>query len=291
MKKINEFKDHCDESIQGEYRVIGNTACWNERYGRLVQKLTLADYTGVITVCVRFGNEQYARNLPLQMVIHADITPRCLESGDMGGIVEYWSIPTEIEILNAAAVIPSPMCPAAAYASLVKLVQWVDGVQAIQIRHCANRIIHTWYHSLLQAQGGWQYHHNYPGGLLAHTVGVMEKTATMAGSVYPADPHRVDLLVLAAMIHDLGKGLTTIPNQTSTVARELRHETLSVAMALPALQGLETEWPEAAQYVANVVDWLTTPAASRYPKRHEDAQLVQMSDVWDVIQDRVQHHG
>lgn len=290
MKTINEFKNHCNERIQGEYRVIGNTACWSERHGRLIHKLILADYTASVTVCIRFGNEVYVRNLPLQTVIHAEITPTCLPSGDMGGLLETWSIPAEAGIGNAAAVIPWTICPTQAYPSLTGLVQWVAGIRAEQTRRCANQIINTWYLAMLQAQGGWQYHHAYPGGLLTHTVGCMEKTCTMAGSVYPHDPHRVDLLVLAALIHDLGKGLTTIPNQTSRIAGELRHETLSIAMALPALQAFEQEWPDAAQYVTSIINWLCTPAASRYPKRYPDAQLVQMSDVWDCIQDRATCH-
>jgi len=53
-----------------------------------------------------------------------------------------------------------------------------------------------------QAPAGVKYHHAYPGGLLEHTVQVMESAAAMA-NCYPQIDR--NLLVAGAFFHDLGK--------------------------------------------------------------------------------------
>ena len=59
-----------------------------------------------------------------------------------------------------------------------------------------------WYDLFIEAPGGKLWHHAYKGGLLEHTMAVVETCETMA-RIYPM-AHR-DLLITGALLHDMGK--------------------------------------------------------------------------------------
>ncbi len=59
-----------------------------------------------------------------------------------------------------------------------------------------------WFKSYCYAPAAQTYHHNYPGGLLEHSLGVMRICRAIAEQ---RDGIDTDLMVIGAMLHDVGK--------------------------------------------------------------------------------------
>lgn len=95
-----------------------------------------------------------------------------------------------------------------------------------------------WYDIFCEAPAAQEYHHNYRGGLLEHSLGVM-KLCDRIASVY--DFLDRDLLLVGALLHDVGKvkELKILPSiHYSDEGRLLGHIVLGIQMADQLMEGL-----------------------------------------------------
>jgi 3'-5' exoribonuclease len=103
---------------------------------------------------------------------------------------------------------------------------------------CQDRELRTSLRSLPATPGG---HHGYAGGLLEHTVGV----ATICREASQLHPRlRADLLLAAALLHDLGRVLELGRGpafQPTTEGRLLGHVQLGLRLIEERTRGLEAE--------------------------------------------------
>lgn len=291
MTTISQFSQHLRQTVSGQYRVCGNFWNWDQQRGAMAHTLHLIDYSGSTFTGVRYNLHEPARQIPVNKNIQAKIHLAMASDGAPNHVISQWEPIAPEKTWNTAQTIPWNICPEQAYPALQTLTQIVDSIQTVCIRHCFNRLLETHHIDLMQAQGGWEYHHAYPGGLLTHTANTIMKLETMATDTHPNNRSHVEILMLCAFIHDLGKCMTTHPNKKRNFIHEIRHETVSISMAIPALEALEKDWPHAASSVASVLRWLSMSQAWRNHNRHTDAQLVHMADVWDVIKDRAARHA
>jgi len=98
-----------------------------------------------------------------------------------------------------------------------------------------------------QAPASQHHHHAYAGGLLRHTVEVMEAAIRL----FPMLPQPLDrdLLLSGACLHDIGKVETygpSVPIQLTAAGRALGHELLGLQRVFRALETVPTLTPEAA---------------------------------------------
>ena len=88
----------------------------------------------------------------------------------------------------------------------------------------------------LQAPASLNYHHNYPGGLLAHSIEV----ANIVANIPWEDASSRDVAITAALLHDIGKVKTLNVNMRRTpVGRWVDHDALTLEICSNALTTLE----------------------------------------------------
>lgn len=96
------------------------------------------------------------------------------------------------------------------------------------------------------------YHHNYPGGLLRHSVEctqILERYQEFA-------PDKKELGMVATLLHDIGKILTMTPQMRLTsLGRTLDHDKLTLEILAPHLRRLDNNWLEGAAELRYLLTW------------------------------------
>jgi len=119
--------------------------------------------------------------------------------------------------------------------------------------------------------GSLNNHHNYPGGLLKHTlegVSIVESQRTFSREDY-------ELGLVAALFHDIGKILTLTPQMTLTsLGSTIEHDKLTLEILGSALHQFHQEWPTGAKKLRYMLGW----KAQRSVPHYNMADLVACSD-------------
>ncbi len=284
MIAIKQFPDHFGQSVSCACRIFGRRDTWNEKFGRLNYQVHLSDFSGEAHVLIAPAIQDRAHELKSGMVIQADIEPRAFGTL-VGGILHSWSLGEIPE--NIARVLPHAQCPSAVHASLQKLVDLIDRISVPAARRCLADILEECSSQFLTAMGGWKYHHNYAGGLLAHSVSVALLAEENARRIHPNDSARVDVIIVAALLHDIGKALQVQKGPRGAVTTVLRHEPLALPMTFHAINRMGKEWPDGASRLTEILSWLALPKIFR--RQFPDAQLVHHADATDVMIDRARN--
>ena len=96
------------------------------------------------------------------------------------------------------------------------------------------------------------YHHNYPGGLLRHSV----ECAQIIDRYEEFTPEEKELGMVAALFHDIGKILTMTPQmELTSLGRTLEHDKLTLEILAPYLRRLDTEWPQGSARLRYLLTW------------------------------------
>lgn len=93
----------------------------------------------------------------------------------------------------------------------------------------------------LTSPGGISIHHNYIGGLLEHTVGIMAQ-ATLYADMHPALLDK-DLLLTGAFLHDIGKTREIyweIARERTTEGKLLGHIAIGLSLLEEKLRNLKS---------------------------------------------------
>ncbi|MGJ8680566.1 HD domain-containing protein [Paraglaciecola sp.] len=111
----------------------------------------------------------------------------------------------------------------------------------------------------LQCPASLRYHHNYPGGLIQHSV---EVAWDIAG-IRELSPFEQDIAVVAALLHDIGKTLTLTPDGTRTAIGSLvDHDQLTLEICAEPLKLLESIAPAMAHQLRHA--WTCYSPKARY---------------------------
>lgn len=167
------------------------------RSGEAYLTLDLADRTGCIGA-VLFRPDSLASGLPSGTVVRA------------AGTVTTWRGARRVSLdslspaqrwdrhdMIAAAVRPSSEL-------VCDLRALVGGVRTPQLRAILKDVFGDgdFFARFVESPASQSYHHAYLGGLLEHTVSVSNLAMSLASAYAGVDP---DLLVAAALLHDIGK--------------------------------------------------------------------------------------
>lgn len=281
MTAIAEFSSKQGVRVCGNYRVLGFFRCAHGNHYRLV----LGDHTGDCSVLPSDDNDALAEWAQAKQVVYAEITPKPL-TALMGGTAHVLAPLNDSTLNNAARLIPVSNTTEVVKTAVQQLVALIDDLTLPETRQFVNAVVAEHYNGLLRARGAWQYHHAYEGGLMVHTVNVMRRTLATGSTIYIEDRPRVELMVLGALLHDLGKVQTHIRGDWNPGLRHLRHEQFSVALAAPHLLQLQEKLPEGAEHLSKILNWLCSTPEWRRRNPCQDAELIHNMDVHDVWADR-----
>ncbi len=111
--------------------------------------------------------------------------------------------------------------------------------------------------NFLRVPGSCGFHHAEPGGLLQHSLEVVEPILTWPG----LDQETRDLAATGALFHDIGKIRTIKPDGRSTELGGLvSHESLNLLLCERALRELEHAWKSGSYAIMHIL----TAGTGRY---------------------------
>ena len=197
---VNSIKEN--DAINDTYRIL-NKMLRTNRMGNLYIQFTLSDRTGSISARMWNATEEFAGQFSdgdfvrcegraqafqgaLQVIAHKleKVDPTTVEIGDF--------------VVNA---------PEDADALFSRLCALLEGLTSAPLAQLASAFLddEDFTRRFKRAYAGVRIHHAYAGGLLAHTVAVMELAARV-GELYSGivDP---EILLVGAFLHDAGKVL------------------------------------------------------------------------------------
>lgn len=113
--------------------------------------------------------------------------------------------------------------------------------------------------AFVKAPASVHHHHNYVGGLLAHSL----ETAETASQLKYESTEEREITIIAALLHDIGKIKSyTTHISTSNLGKMVSHDHLTLEVCAGALKQLDKDWPDAAIALRHI--WTCASAGSRY---------------------------
>ena len=97
-----------------------------------------------------------------------------------------------------------------------------------------------------------RYHHRFPGGLLHHSIECVQ----MVARYQEFSPEDLELCMVAALFHDIGKILTLTPQmRRTTLGASIDHDKLTLEVLSPALRRLDESCPQGGSDLRYLLTW------------------------------------
>lgn len=184
------------------------------------------------------------------------------------------------EIDNAAALLPFDHCPKTALPALNSLVDFVDHMRVPCLKEFLNRVLADENISrfLLSCKASMAHHHHECGGLLVHSMAVLNTVSAIAKQ-NGLSQQDACVAQVAALFHDLGKIRTVGSGNVRPVHWKLvRHESQTTRLLERHLAWLWNRSPSVAAGLDYIFDYIAQPKASRGIARFVGADLVVSAD-------------
>ena len=199
MNRINVADLADGQSITQSFRAADKQLRVNRQGGKYIL-MRLTDKTGVIAAMMWNADERLFDSFDRGDYIHCEGRTQ-IHNGNLQVIT------TNIQRMDPSEVDPSDFerFDAQASATLVdQLSELLGATRNVHLRRLAKAYLQddAFVQDLSKAAAAVSNHHAYPGGLLRHTVDMIEM-AKLIGPRYPELD--TDLLVFGAFLHDLGK--------------------------------------------------------------------------------------
>ncbi len=115
--------------------------------------------------------------------------------------------------------------------------------------------------SFVSAPASLNHHHNYPGGLLKHSLECYQMVERQHG--FRRESYELGLI--SSLFHDIGKVLTLTHNMIRTsLGGSADHDKLTLELLRPYLAQLEQSWPAGAQELRYLLTWKVKRPVPRY---------------------------
>lgn len=189
------------------------------------------------------------------------------------------------QIPNAAKLLPLLWAPPIARDALAWLVGFADGLPDPVLREFLSRVLMDPRIGirLLTARSSNQHHHAYFGGLLVHTVEVMQIAGQMAIRKFGDQPRRIAQCQLAALLHDLGKVVTHPQIRPARRSEYQRHEVVTRHLVEPHMAWLRLADAETARELDAALRLHATPPGQRRRAVSVIAEILCLADQLSAI--------
>jgi 3'-5' exoribonuclease len=168
---------------------------------------------------------------------------------------------------------------------LSELVEFVLSIKTQELYDFVNNVLFMGDTGLrfIQCPASLNYHHNYTGGLLEHSIEVC-RSAIAKGVLSGA---KRDLAVIAGLLHDIGKTRTfTIDGKRTDIGYLIDHQDLTLEVCAPALKKLSLSHPNYANELRHA--WTCASPGARYGFKAK-TNLAKRLRSWDRESARIRH--
>ena len=149
-------------------------------------------------------------------------------------------------------LIPQSLCP----------IPWLLFYLDASVAHLTQPILREFVLKVLATDGlafpfvsapaSLNHHHNYPGGLLQHSLECVQNVS-QSGKFSELQKQ---MGIVAALFHDIGKILTlTSDMRRTTLGRTMDHDKLALEVLAPHLLWLDERWPEGGAQIRYLLTW------------------------------------
>ncbi|WP_297925851.1 HD domain-containing protein [Metallibacterium sp.] len=264
--------------VEGHY-TLSDVALRVTQSGDPYKQLTLVDCSGSLRVYV-WENSGLLDQVPCStpVPIHAALLVRRLHVETIANLLAIHALEAH-EVANAAALQSWEACPAGTRPALTALVEFVQHLQPDILRTFLNRVLldPRIASGLTTCKGSQQHHHHEPGGLLAHSVEVMEIVGDMSRA--RLSPLETSIAQVAALFHDLGKLRTIGAGSVRPVHYLLAsHESQTSRLLDPHLEWLRARAPEIAAGLEYTLSYLAQPTSGRGHAHFLAGELISAAD-------------
>lgn len=203
-----------------------------------------------------------------------------------------------LQILHPASIdlgvqlLPVRFCPKLALSSFATLLHW-EKTWPVVLRRFVGQVLLDPAIGIpfLRTKAAGRYHHAYRGGLLQHSVELLDLVPALVRRLMPDCPDAVAVTQVAVLFHDLGKIHTVGQGDGQRpvlppASAGYSHEVLSLKMLIPHLKALSTFCPETASVLFEVFTYLSQPHATRGHARSLVIDIVRFIDQMSTALDR-----
>ncbi|MEP3562755.1 MAG: TraI domain-containing protein [Marinobacter sp.] len=262
--KLNELRPIQKETFSGTYRLTGRVASFDDE-GIPYVKMRLSSCNADVVVLAAVETVVIPERLGHMELV--EVKGRvCV--GPEEGVILLTDIrrPFRLDVIRLPALqtLPRTLCPRPE--DLDQLVESVRSLESDHLKMCIKRVLERRdrLEVFLRAPASTHYHHNYPGGLLVHSLEVARGVVSMTQIHEPDMPRSLqELGFVAGLLHDIGKTYTyDEKGRPTATARLCSHDALTLEACAYGLAHLETVDPEAALTLRHI--WTCASPGARY---------------------------
>lgn len=261
--KLNDLRP-LEKTFAGTYRLTGRVACFDDE-GIPYLRLRLSSCTGdmvVLAVISSLVIPERLGHLDLVMV-KGRVCVGVEESEILLSDIRR-PMRTDVARLPALQTLPRTSCPQGE--QLDRLVESVRSLKSRHLQVFIKRVLERRerLEVFLKAPASRHYHHNYPGGLLVHSLEVARGVMTMVRSNESHMPEAMqELGFVAGLLHDIGKTYTVdMEGRPTAAARLCDHSDLTLEACAVGLFYLDKVNPDAALALRHI--WTCASPGARY---------------------------
>ena len=258
--------DHVQETVTLQGRCL-NARHRRSQHDRAFYELHFADSHGSAVVQIWSGNMLYDKFReidweelpPIELVGRVIQLDHCLRVK-----AEEISVVSDSHICNGAQLIPSAWVPLAAREAHAWLVQFIDTMQSPSLRTFMTGLLLDSSIGIpfIRSRASVNNHHNYPGGLLVHSVQMARMIEALAHILGLSEEERL-IAQIGALLHDLGKIHTVGAKSPRPMSpSHFRHESQTLLLVAKHLNDLHQHAPREAMLLNHVLDRLASSRSS-----------------------------
>jgi 3'-5' exoribonuclease len=262
--KLNDLRPLAQETFKGTYRLTGRIACFDDE-GIPYLKLRLSSCASDMVVLAVIGSiviPDHLGHMDL-VVVKGQV---CVGPEDSEVLLTEIRRPlqTDVARLPALQTLPRTFCPKPE--ALDQLIAAVRSLECGYLQLFIKRVLERRdrLEVFLKAPASKNYHHNEPGGLLAHSLEVAQNVLRMAQINEPEMPRSLqELGFVAGLLHDIGKTYTyDMYGKSTAAARLCDHADLTLEACAFGLAYLDKVDSGAALALRHI--WTCASPGARY---------------------------
>ncbi len=253
LKNVAKFK-----RFKGFYSLTASTQKI-DKLGKPYWIIKLSDISTTINVYC-FNMNDFVEQLAINSLVHIEASLKQID-GYQYIRCAFLQQPDSLSVSKKLSIHALPSYYSVSSAHLHDLKQLVDSIKSFALKQfLANVLINPDIGiNYLQCPASLRHHHNYQGGLLAHSIDVANKMLSNNNF----NQKERDIAIVAALLHDIGKTKTLSTNGTRTaLGMSVDHDELTLEICAPALAELDKVEAKTAMLLRHI--WTCASPNSRY---------------------------